>query len=90
MGCRQGRLVREPDAGLAQGIVSTLGEPHGVLDLLETLGSEEHCPRPVSALVNTGGGQRKQRDHCEEADRKDRERSEDFCQSQAFLWCYEV
>jgi hypothetical protein len=63
--CRQSWLVGKPDGRLAQGILITLGQPYCMLDLLETLRSEEDRPRTVSALVDAGGGQREQRDQRE-------------------------
>jgi hypothetical protein len=75
MRCPQGRLIGEADGRLAQGIVTMLGLPHGVFDLLETLGSEEDGARAVSALLDAGGGQREQRDHRDEANGQEGERS---------------
>mgnify|MGYP003579127150 CR=1 FL=1 len=56
-----------------------------MLDLLETLRSEEDRPRTVSALVDAGGGQREQRDQREETDRQDGERGENFYQGESLL-----
>jgi hypothetical protein len=68
----------------------TLGQPYCMLDLLETLRSEEDRPRTVSALVDAGGGQREQGDQREETDRQDGERGENFYQGESLLRCCQV
>ena len=90
MRCPQGRLVGEPDGGLAQGILTMLGQPHGVFDLLETLGSQEDGARAVSSLLDAGRGQREQREHRDEADGQDGERSENFDERQSLRRCCAV
>ena len=90
MGSWQNGLIREPCGGLTQRIVAALGQSNGMLDLFQTLRSEEDSSRAVGPLMDTGGGHREQRDHREQADGKDGHRGQNFRERQSLLWCCEL